>query len=164
MRQGGYLENPRAPYDTVGGHRAATIIAPSGVKGLQLARAGVTAGNFGKFLNLTSSSKPIPSLALQRRVVALFLACSENRLKYLGCLKLQTNKLMASAAELMIAGTMNDSPVFDGDSVGDFGWNIALGAGIGGLLGGGIGSIAAKGILRSAEKEIQAVARLHDVV
>ena len=161
-----YAENKRG-IDMVGFIGTALIPGSIGVKGLQLARAGITTGNFGKFLNLASSSKSAYlQKALQETAASGGLIpkmLTKNRLKYLGW-ETADQAMQATAAELMIAATMNDSPVFDGDTVGDFGWNVALGAGIGGILGGGIGSIAAKGIMRSAQTEIQSVARLHDVI
>lgn len=164
---GDYYAENKGAIDTVGFVGMALIPGSIGVKGLQLARGGNAVGNVGKYLNLANSNKrKYLEAALQETAQAgggVKGLLSKNRLKYLGW-ETADQALLATAAEIAIAGTMNDSPVFEGDSIGDFGWNIALGAGLGGVIGGAVGSIAAKGILRSAEAEIQAVARLHDAV
>jgi len=164
---GDYYAENRNALDLVGFVGTALIPGSIGVKGLQLARAGVTVGNFGKYLNLANSNKSkYLQAALQETAATggtIPKLLTKNRLKYLGW-ETADQAMQATAAELMIAATMNDSPVFEGDSLGDFGWNVALGAAFGGVIGGAVGSIAAKGIMRSAEKEIQSAARLHDAL
>lgn len=164
---GDYYQENKNAVDLVGFIGTALVPGSLGVKGLQLARAGITTGNVGKFLNLASSNKrkyleaALQETAQSGGVIKNLL--TKNRLKYLGW-ETADQAMLATAAELAIAGTMNDSPVFEGDSLGNFAWNIGLGAGLGGVIGGAVGSIAAKGILRSAQTEIQAAARLQDVI
>lgn len=161
-----YAENKNA-IDIVGFIGTAIPMGGLGMAGLKLARAGITTGNTGKYLNLANSNKAkhleqaVQETAHAGGVAPKFLTA--NRLKH-AAWETADNAILGAAGELAILATMNDSPLFDQDTSGDFAWNIALGTVISGGIGGPLGSIAAKGILKSAEKEVQAAARVHDVL
>lgn len=161
-----YAENSSA-IDMVGFIGTALIPGSLGIKGLKLARAGSAAGNFGKYLNLTSSKKAmylekaLQETAQSGGVIKNIL--SANRLKYAGW-EVADQAMMGTAFELAVVATMNDSPVFDDNTLSDFAWNVGLGAGLSGGIGGIVGSVMAKGILKSAQAEIQAAARLNDAI
>lgn len=161
-----YVENKEA-IDLVGFAATSLIPGTLGMKGLQLARAGNTAGNFGKYLNLANTrkaeylEKAIQETAQSGGAIKSIL--SANRLKY-GAWEVADQVALGTAFELGVVAAMHDSPVFDGDSIGDFGWNIALGAGLSGAIGGAFGSIAAKGILKNAQALTQQQTRMADVI
>jgi hypothetical protein len=164
---GDYYTENKSAIDIVGFIGTSLIPGSIGVKGLKMARSGLPAGNFSKFLNLAPSrKKQFLDAALQETAQAggtIKGIMSRNRLKYLGW-EAADAVMVGTAAELGVAAMMHDSPVFDGDTIGDLGWNIALGAGLSGVIGGAVGSIMAKGILKSAQSEIQTAAREYDVL
>ena len=161
-----YLENKNA-IDVVGFAGASLIPGTLGMKGVQMLRGGNALGNYSKFLNapVVNKAKYLEA-ALQETAQnggAIKSILSANRLKYAGW-EVADQAILGTAFEVAAAATMFDSPVFDGDSIGDFGWNIALGTGLSGAIGGAFGSIAAKGILKNAQSAIQAQMRQADVI
>lgn len=164
---GDYYAENKENIDLVGFAATSMIPGTLGMKGLQLARGGITTGNFGKYLNLANTrkaeylEKAIQETAQSGGVIKSIL--STNRLKY-GAWEVADQLALGTAFELGVVATMHDSPVFDGDSIGDFGWNMVLGAGLSGAVGGAFGSIAAKGILKNAQTLTQQQMRAADVV
>jgi len=164
---GDYYKENTSAVDLVGFVGTSLIPGTLGIKGLQVARGGNALGNFGKYLNLASSNKKkyleaaLQETAQSGGVIKSIL--SKNRLKYTGW-EVADQAIMGTAFELGVVAAMNDSPVFDDNSLGDFSWNVMLGAGLSGGIGGAVSSIMAKGILKSAQKEIQAGARINDVI
>lgn len=164
---GDYYAENKDNIDLVGFAATSLIPGTLGIKGLQMARGGVTTGNFGKFLNMPNTRKAeyleaaLKETAQSGGVIKSVLTA--NRAKQVGW-EVADQAMLGAAFELAVVATMHDSPVFDGDSYGDFGWNMALGIGLSGAVGGLFGSIAAKGILKDAQGAIQAQARAADVV
>jgi len=162
-----YAENKKA-IDMVGFVGTAIIPGSLGIKGLQLARSGATLGNYGRALGYAQSrsnywlQQALKETAESGGTLKTILQ-SPARRKQLGW-EVADQALLGTAAELAVVATMNDSPVFDGDSRGDFAWNIALGAGLSGTIGGALGSLAARGIVKTAGAQIQSELRLVDTV
>lgn len=165
---GDYYAEHKAGADLVGFIGSSLLPMTVGTKGLQLARSGTAVGNFGRGLGLTASRKEywlkeaLKETAETGGTVKNILQSSARR-KQLGW-EVADQALIGTAQELAIVAMMNDNPIFDGDSVGDFAWNMALGTGLAGTIGGGLGSLATKGILKSASRDIQAELRLVDTV
>lgn len=165
---GDYYSEHKAGADFVG--FVGTALAPMslGTKGLQLLRSGTALGSYGEALGYTASRKnywlqqALKETAAEGGVVKGILQSAARR-KQLGW-EMADQALIGTAQELAIAATMNDNPIFDGDSFGDFVWNVVLGTSLAGTIGGGLGSLAAKGILKSAAKDIQAELRLVDTI
>lgn len=167
VQMGDYYKENQGAIDVVGFVGTSIIPGMVGVKALQLARAGSATTTVGRALNLASSRKAYHlEQALQETgasggVIKGIL--SQSRLRQLGW-EMADQALTATAAELAIAATMNDSPIFNDATAGDFAWNIALGAGLGGIIGGSLASIGAKGILKQAQTQIEGRKRLVDTV
>lgn len=164
---GDYYAENKSAVDIVGFVGTSLIPGSIGMKGLKMARSGLPAGNFSKYLNLAPSrKKQYLEAALQETAQAggtIKSLMTRNRLKYAQW-EVADQAMIGTAFELGVVAMMHDSPVFDGDSIGDFAWNIGLGAGLSGVIGGAVGSVMAKGILKSAQSEIQLAAREYDVV
>lgn len=164
---GDYYRDNKDAIDVVGFVGTAIIPGSLGIKGLKAARSGEALGNFGKFLNLPASNKNLYLEKALQEVAenggALKSILSTNRRKQL-MWETADQALTGAAFELAVAATMNDSPIFDNASMSDFGWNFALGVGLSGAIGGPLGSIAARGVLKNAEREVQAQLRLADLV
>ena len=164
---GDYYQENKEAIDIVGFVGASLVPGSIGIKGLQLARSGTLAGNYGKFLSIPLTrkneymQKALQEMAMEGGAIKSVLSANQ-RQRLLWETADQT--LTATAFELGVVGLMNDSPIFDNASFTDFGWNIALGAGIGGAIGGTFGSFAARGVLKSAQAEVQAQMRLVDVL
>ncbi len=164
---GDYYKDNKSAVDMVGFVAGSILPASLGIKAVQLARSGTALGPVSRALGITASkkneylAKALQETAKDGGTVRSIL--SANRAKHLGW-EVADQALLGTAAELAIVGAMNDSPVFDGDSISDFAWNIGLGAGVAGLVGGGLGSMVAKGILSTAGKEVQSQVRLADTV
>lgn len=165
---GDYYSEHKAGVDFVGFVGAALAPMSVGTKGLQLLRSGTVIGSYGEALGYTASRKnywlqqALKETAADGGVVKNILRSAARR-KQLGW-ELADQALIGTAQELAIVAAMNDSPIFDNDTAGDFAWNIVLGAGIAGIISGGMGSRTAKGILKSAAKDIQAELRLVDTI
>ena len=164
---GDYYVQHKDAVDMVGFVGASILPGSLGVKGLQLLRGGTAAGNFGKFLALPVTRKnEYLQKALQETAAeggAIKSILSANRRKMLGW-EVADQAMTAAAFELGVAAALNDSPVFDDAGLAEFGWNAALGLGFGTTIGTAFNSFAARGILKSAQKEIQAQMRLNDVL
>lgn len=164
---GDYYADNKQAIDMVGFVATSMVPGSLGIKALQLARTGTALGNVGKFLNLTASKKSqylrqaLQETAENGGVVSNIL--SRNRIRQLAW-ESADQALLGTAFELAVVGTMNDSPIFDNATMGDFGWNVALGTVFSGAIGGPLGSLAAKGVLKSAQREIEAQMRLADTV
>lgn len=162
-----YYQENQSAIDMAGFVATSIIPGALGVKALRLARAGAAETTIGRALNLTTSkrdeylTKALQETAESGGTIKGIL--SQTRLKHLGW-EVADNALTSTAAELMIAATMNDSPVFDGNTLGDFGWNVALGAGVGGVIGGALSSVAAKGVLKQAQTAIEGQKRMVDTL
>jgi len=165
---GDYYAEHKAGADLVGFVGTALAPASLGTKGLQFLRSGTALGSFGEALGYTASRKnywlqqALKETAAEGGVVKGIMQSAARR-KQLGW-EMADQALISTAQELAIAATMNDSPIFDNATAGDFAWNIALGTGLAGTIGGGLGSLAAKGILKSAAKDVQAELRRVDTV
>jgi hypothetical protein len=163
-----YYEENKSAVDIAGFIGTAIIPGAGGVKALQLARSGQATGNVARALNYTASRrddylrKALQETADNGGVVKGILQSTSRR----GQLRweIADQALLGTAAELAIIATMNDSPVFDNDSIGDFGWNVALGTVLSGGIGGALGGIAAKGILKEAGRQIEPALRLQDTI
>ena len=164
---GDYYAENKDTIDMVGFVGTSLIPGSIGMKGLQLARSGTALGNFGKALNLTASRKnEYLRKALQETAEgggAIKSILSRNRLGQLAW-ESADQAMLGTAFELGVLATMNDSPIFDDYTVKDFAWNVGLGTALSGAIGGPLGSLAARGILKSAEREINAQMRLADIV
>lgn len=164
---GDYYAENKEVIDIVGFVGASFVPGGLGIKALNLARSGTALGTFGRALNLTASKKnyylekAIQEVAENGGTVQSIL--SKTRRTQLSW-EVADQALMATAAELAIAATMHDSPVFQGDSLKDFGWNIALGTVLGGGIGGALAGFASKGVLKSAQSVIEGEKRLADTV
>jgi hypothetical protein len=136
---GDYYAENKENIDLVGFAATALIPGTLGVKGLQLARGGITTGNFGKYLNMANTrkaeylEKALQETAQSGGVIKSVLTA--NRAKQIGW-EFADQAMMGAAFELGVVATMHDSPIFDNDSYGDFGWNMALGIGLSGGIGG----------------------------
>lgn len=165
---GDYYAEHKEGADLAGFIGGALVPSTLGTKGLQLLRSGTALGSFGEALGYTASRKnywlkeALKETATDGGTVKNILQSSARR-KQLGW-EMADQALIGTAQELAIVAMMNDSPIFDGDSVGDFAWNMALGTGLAGTIGGGLGSLAAKGIIKTAANQIQAELRLVDTV
>lgn len=165
---GDYYAERKDSVDIAGFVATSILPASAGMKVLQLARGGQAIGTFGRALGFASSRKnywlqqALKETAESGGTVRSILSSTARR-KQLAW-EVADQALLSTAAELAVVATMNDSPVFDGDSVKDFGWNVALGTAIGGGIGGVLGSVAAKGILKTAGTQIQSELRLVDTV
>jgi hypothetical protein len=162
-----YAENKEAT-DIVGFVAGAILPSSLGIKGVQMLRSGTALGNYGKALGYAEArsnywlQQALKETAESGGTVKNLLQSSARR-KQLGW-EMADQALLSTAAELAVVATMNDSPIFDGDSAGDFGWNVALGTALGGGIGGALGSLAAKGILKTAGSQIQSELRLVDTI
>lgn len=163
---GNYYADHKEGVDLAGFVATSIVPGMAGVKALQLARAGLAGTRGGAILNFTASGKEKylkAALAETGKDGVVGNILSANRRKLLGYATADS-ALEATAAELMIAATMNDSPVFNDATAGDFAWNIALGASFGGVIGGAFQSITAKGVLKNAVLAIEKEKRAFDVV
>lgn len=161
-----YAENQNA-IDIVGFVGASLVPGSLAVKGLQLARAGNALGSFGKYLNLANTKRAqYLEQALQETAqsggVLKSILDTTRRKELLWATADQA--LLAASAELAIVATMNDSPVFEGDTLGDFAWNMGLGIALGGTIGGALSGLTSRGILKDAQKAIQAELRTVDTI
>jgi len=165
---GDYYAESKSAIDIVG--FVGTAVAPIslGIKGLQLLRSGTALGNYAKGLGYAQSrsnywlQQALKETAESGGTLKSILSSSARR-KQLAW-QSADQALLGTAAELALLITMNDSPIFDGDSISDFGWNFALGVGLSGTIGGALGSVAARGILKDAGRQVQAEIRLADTI
>jgi hypothetical protein len=162
-----YMQNKSAV--DIGGFIGTSLIGGGlGVKALQIARGGNAMGAMGRALNFASSRRDA-ALAQALRETAenggairglLSSAARRNQLGW----EVADQALLGLAAETVVLATMNDSPVFDGDTFKDFSWNMGLGVLLSGAIGGPLGSLGARGILKDAQAVIQKEMRAADTV
>lgn len=161
-----YAENKEA-IDIVGFVGASLVPGSLGIKGLQMARSGNMLGNTSKFLAIPATrrneymQKALQEVAADGGVVKSIL--SSNRRSQL-LWETADQAMTAAAFELGVVAAMHDSPIFDDASLTDFGWNMALGIGLGAGIGVPLATLASKGILNAAAKDIQLQMRQADVV
>lgn len=164
---GDYYAEHKDAADITGFVAASLLPGSLGMKGLQLARTGNVLGATSRALALPSTRRAhylreaLKEVGEDGGIIPNLL--SAKRRKQLGW-DVAENALQGLSAELAIAATMHDSSVFDGDTYGDFGWNIALGTVLGGGIGAGLGALTSGGILKRAGSEVEKRLRLSDTV
>jgi hypothetical protein len=164
---GDYYADNKEAIDFAGFVGTSFIPGSLGIKALKLAQAGKALGPIGRALNLTVSSKDayfekaMAELAKSGGTITSAVT-SAKRAQMAWTVADQT--LTAAAAELAVAATMNDSPIFEGQDVWDFTKNVGIGAVFGGAIGGALESIATRGILKQAQFKIEGNRRLFDTV
>lgn len=164
---GDYYQDNKDAVDFAGFVGTSLIPGAGGMKALKLAQSGEALGAVGRALNLTSSRK---SLYFERAMSELAKsggtvtsAVTSAKRAQLGW-ALADQTLTSAAAELAIVGTMNDSPIFEGDDYWDFAKNVATGALFGGAIGGLLEHAGTRGILKQAQLKIEGNRRLFDTV
>lgn len=166
-QMGDYYADSKNALDITGFVATSLIPGTLGVKGLQALRAGSGAGAFARILNspVTGRAKWLEA-ALQETAAAggnvPGILSKSRRMKL--AWEVADQAVLGTAAELAIAATMHDSSVFEGDTLGDFAWNVALGAGLSGAIGGGISLLTTRGILKDAQSVVQKNLRLVDAI
>lgn len=138
-----------------------------GIRGLKLARSGEALGPISRALNLAPSRKQLAFENAMRELArsggSATSAVAQAKRAQLGW-SLADQTLTSAAAELAIVGTMNDSPIFEGDDAWDFAKNVAVGALFGGAVGGLLEHWGTRGILKQAQGKIESNRRLFDTV
>lgn len=164
---GDYYADHKSAADIVGFVGTSILPGGLGIKALNMAKAGNATGAVGRYLGLASTrkaeylQKALAETAESGGTIKGLL--SANRRNYLKW-EVADQALTGAAAEIAIAATMNDSPIFDKDTLGDFGTNMLLGTVLSGGIGGALASLGARGILKAAQAEIQVAKREADVV
>jgi hypothetical protein len=164
---GDYYEDNKEAIDLAGFVGTSFIPGALGIKALKLAQSGEALGAIGRGLNLAASKKNDYLTAALKElgreggtITSSISAAKRAQLSW----AVADNVLTSAAAELAIAATMNDSPIFDGQDYKDFAINIAFGAGFGGVVGGLLEAGASRGILKQAQFKIEASRREFDTV
>lgn len=164
---GNYYEDNKDIVDFAGFVGTSLIPGGAGTKALKLAQGGEALGAIGRALNLASSRKNLyfeKALAeLAKSGGTVTSAVTSAKRAQLGW-ALADQTLTSAAAELAIVGTMNDSPIFEGDDYWDFAKNVATGALFGGVVGGLLDHAGTRGILKQAQLKIEGNRRLFDSV
>ena len=164
---GDYYEQNKEIID-LGGFVATSFVPGAiGIKALKLARSGQALGPVSRALNL-APTKSAENLKLAMRelaksggtVTAEVTAAKRAKLAW----DVGDQILTSAAAELAIVATMNDSPIFEGDTAWDFAKNVTAGALFGGAIGGVFDAFATRGVLKGAQKAIEANKRDFDTV
>lgn len=164
---GDYYAENKSAIDMVGFVGTSLVPGSLGIKGLQMARSGNMLGNTSKYLALPATrrneymQKALQEVAADGGVVKSIL--SANRRNQLAW-ETADQALTAAAFELGVVAAMHDSPIFDDASLSEFGWNMALGVGIGAGIGVPLATLASKGILNAAAKDVQLQMRQADVL
>lgn len=161
-----YAENKEA-IDLAGFVGTSFVPGALGVKALRLAQSGSALGPVSRVLGLTSSRKnhylDEALRELGRSGGTITSSVTAAKRAQMGW-AVADNVLTSAAAELAIAATMNDSPIFEGDDAWDFAKNIAVGAVFGGVVGGFLEHAGTRGILKQAQSTIESNRRLFDTV
>lgn len=166
-QMGDYYAENKGAIDLVGFVGASIVPGSLAVKGIQLARAGNALGSFGKYLNLANTKraeyleKALQETARSGGTMKSILDSTRRAELAWGA---ADQAMLAAAAELAIVATMNDSPVFEGDTFGDFVWNMGLGVALGGTIGGALSGLTSRGILKDAQQVVQSQLRAVDTV
>lgn len=164
---GDYYQNHKEAVDMVGFVGTSFIPGLAGVKALKLASSGQAIGPVGRALGLANTKKTHYLEAAMKEIGKsggmLPSVTSVNRAKGLGW-EVADQALQGLAFETAVALTMNDSPVFEQSTYGDFAWNMTLGTVLSGAIGGPLASIGARGLLKTVQSEVDAAKRTADVV
>lgn len=162
-----YYSDHQTGADVVGFVASSLLPGSLGVKALQVARAGQALGAVGRALNLTNTKRlHYLKQALQETAESggtIKSILDKTRRTQLGW-EVADQALLGTAFELAVVATMHDSPVFEGDTIGDFAWNVTLGTVLSGGIGGALSSLGARGILKDAQTTVQKQMRLADTV
>lgn len=163
---GSYYQDNKSAVDIVGFVAGAIPTGGLGMMSLKLARSGLPAGAASRYLNMPVVMRErylkegLAQVAEGAAVPSILSASRRKQLLW----ETADQAMLGLSAELAIAATMNASPVFEGDSLSDFGWNIMLGTVLSGGVGGPLAALAAKGTLASASEVVQKQLRLADTV
>lgn len=164
---GDYYVQNKETIDVAGFVGTSLVPGGLGLKGLKLAQSGTALGPVSRVLNLTASRKELyyeKAIAeLAKSGGSVTAAVTSAKRAQLGW-ALADQTLTATAVELAIVGTMNDSPIFEGQDFGDFAKNVAVGALFGGVVGGVLEHAGTRGLLKSAQLQIESNRRLFDTV
>lgn len=164
---GDYYEQNKEAIDFGGFVGTSFIPGGGGIKALKLAQAGEALGAVGRTLNFAASRKDkYFTLALEelaRSGGTVTSAVVNAKRAQLGW-AIADQTLTSAAAELAIAATMNDSPIFEGQDFWDFAKNVGIGAVFGGAVGGLLESGVSRGILKNAQLKIEGNRRLFDTI
>lgn len=164
---GDYYEQNKEAIDFAGFVGTSFVPGALGIKALKLARSGQALGPVSRALGLTSSkqsqylSQAITELGRSGGTVTAAVSSAKNA--QLGW-ALADNVLTSAAAEAAILLTMNDSPIFENQTAGDFASNVITGAAFGGVVGGLLSAGAARGVLKQAQYKIENFRRDFDTV
>lgn len=164
---GDYYEDHKETADLVGFIGTSFIPGGVGIKGLKLLQAGRAEGAFARATGFAASRKDeylqsaLKELGKSGGTLTSDIAAAKRaQLAWATA----DNVLTSTAAELMIAATMNDSPVFENQTAWDLTKNIAFGAVFGGVVGGVLEHAAARGILKQAQTKIEGSKRTFDTI
>ena len=164
---GDYYEDHKETADLVGFIGTSFIPGGVGIKGLKLLQSGRAEGAFARATGFAASRKDeylqsaLKELGKSGGTLTSDIAAAKRaQLTWATA----DNILTSTAAELMIAATMNNSPVLENQSAWDLTQNIAFGALFGGVVGGVLEHAAARGILKQAQTKIEGAKRTFDTL
>ena len=162
-----YYEENAQVIDTVGFIGGSFIPGGIALKGLQMARAGKSAGTFRTVLGYTQD-KQFKALDAGLKEIAKEGGTVFNRIN---SKKLQSmawgtadNVLQTAVFETAAATTMQASPFFAGDSFGDIAWDITKTSLAGGFLGGAVEALFTNRIFKDVGKLVDKGQRKYDTV
>lgn len=163
-----YYDEHKAGVDTLGFMATAIIPGTLGMKALKLAQAGEMTGAIGRGLGYagTRRGEYVREAMSQLAQSGGTITKQVNSAKWKAFgFSVADQALQASAFELAVAATMNQSPVFeDQQGLSSFAWNVALGAGVGGVIGGALEHFATRGLLTQFQGKIQLARREFDTL
>jgi hypothetical protein len=165
---GAYYKEHQQAVDAVGFFASSLIPGMAGIKvlnaGQKMLRTSIEAGKFGtntgKALGLLAPSRQKHLNAAVKEIVnknSTFKLADENVLKALRA-GFGQSILEATAFEVAVAATLNESPVLQGQDFSDFAWNIAIGGVAFGAIGGVIDAAKASSTIKKAVKAADAEA------
>lgn len=164
---GDYYDDNKEAIDFAGFVGTSFVPGSIGIKALKLAQSGEALGAIGRGLNFAASRKnQYLEKALQElgtsggTITSQITAAKRAQMGW----AIADQTLTSAAAELAIAATMKDSPIFEGQDYKDFALNIAVGGVFGGVVGGLLEAGAAGGILKSAQRKIEDSRRSFDTI
>lgn len=164
---GSYYDDNKEAIDMAGFVGTSFVPGAIGIKALKLAQSGEALGAIGRGLNFAASKKnqyfeqALKELGTSGGTITSSITAAKRA--QMGW-AIADSTLTSAAAELAIAATMNDSPIFEGQDYKDFLTNIAVGAAFGGVVGGLLEAGASRGILKQAQLKIESNRRNFDVV
>jgi hypothetical protein len=162
-----YYSEHKETIDMAGFIGTSLIPGSLGMKGLKMLQAGKADGIFARFTGFAASrkdqylSKALGQMAETGGTITSDIIASRRAQMAWAT---ADNLLTSAAAETAIALTMNDSPIFENATFGDFVKNAALGAVFGGAIGGLLDNLAARGVLKQAQKSIEGKMRPVDTI